>query len=103
MHWLLEEGAWGRWRDGIDMQETCGACPEQYDVYVEGEEIAYIRLRHGYLSVRVPDPAGEEIFGKCFGGDKGCFTSEERDFYLPLIQCALFNYYRKIAAEMLQH
>lgn len=31
--------------------QTCGACPEQYDVFdTDGNYIAYVRLRWGFLS-----------------------------------------------------
>ena len=29
--------------------QTCGACPEQYDVYEGDEEVGYMRLRHGHF------------------------------------------------------
>ena len=31
----------------IKLFKTCEACPEQYEVYNEGENIGYIRYRHG--------------------------------------------------------
>ena len=33
----------------IELIETCGACPEQYDAYYEGQKVGYLRLRHGYF------------------------------------------------------
>ena len=30
---------------------TCERCPEQYDVYYQGEKVAYVRLRWGLLTV----------------------------------------------------
>ena len=36
---------------GYDFKCTCFACPEQYDVYLNGESIAYVRERHGHLTV----------------------------------------------------
>ena len=36
--------------DGLRFLQTCIACPEQYDVFVEdGELVGYVRLRHGRL------------------------------------------------------
>lgn len=26
------------------LEQTCGACPEQYDVFKDGEPVAYLRL-----------------------------------------------------------
>lgn len=34
---------------------TCGACPEQYDVYLGDEEIGYLRLRHGRFRAEYHD------------------------------------------------
>jgi len=31
----------------LTLNKTCGACPEQYDVFLEGENVGYMRLRHG--------------------------------------------------------
>jgi hypothetical protein len=33
--------------DDIELRETCGACPEAYDVFFDGEYVGYLRLRHG--------------------------------------------------------
>lgn len=38
-----------------------GACPEQYDVFLEGLQVAYFRLRHGRFTATLTDPYhGEE-------------------------------------------
>ena len=37
----------------IKLYQTCGACPEQYEVYNEGEHIGYIRYRYGWLKSRL--------------------------------------------------
>lgn len=70
----------------MKLVQTCGACPEQYDVFDDaGEQVGYIRLRHGYLSVRKDGPGGDEVFGtSSFAGD-GCFDREtERKFFLDI-------------------
>lgn len=70
----------------MKLKQTCGACPEQYDVFDDaGEQIGYIRLRHGYFSVRKDGPGGDEVFGtSSFEGD-GCFAKEtERQFFLDI-------------------
>lgn len=64
--------------NGITLDCTCGACPEQYDAYKDGEEVGYLRLRHGYFRVDCGDTTVYEAFPQ---GD-GCFTEDERDFYL---------------------
>ncbi len=59
--------------------KTCEAWPEQYDVYKDGKQIAYIRLRLENLTVRVPDVDGELIYHKNFGENsmKGYFDNDK--------------------------
>ena len=69
-----------------------GAWPEQYDVYTDNKHVGYIRLRHGDLTVEVPDVWGEEIYrakpsvkikDSISRWGYGFFLSErERQFYL---------------------
>jgi len=68
----------------IKLVKTCGACPEQYDAFDEkGNQVGYLRLRHGYFSVSFPDVGGETIYEAYPQGD-GLFEYEERDRYLSL-------------------
>lgn len=53
----------------IELDQTCFACPQEYDAYYEGEKIGYLRLRHGffyadYLDQRVyeANTIGDGIF-----------------------------------------
>lgn len=67
--------------EGYLFHKTCEAWPEQYDVYRGKRQIAYVRLRMGRLTVRVPDVGGELIYHKNYEKDpaKGYFyTQEER-------------------------
>lgn len=64
--------------NGYKLDQTCGACPEQYDVYFNGKQVAYFRLRHGTFRVDVPDCGGKTIHVTHPKGD-GCFAWEERD------------------------
>lgn len=59
--------------------ETCGACPEQYDVFIGEAYVAYLRLRHGRFTVDCP--FGVTIWTAFPKGD-GIFEWEERDTYL---------------------
>ena len=71
---------------------TCYACPEQYDVYIEnGNQVAYVRLRWGNLSVSFPDVDGELIYEYNFEDNaKGIFDSdEERNRYLKEVSVAI--------------
>lgn len=64
----------------IRLVQTCGACPEQYDAFHSetGEEIGYLRLRHGCFTAEYK---GMNVYGAETRGD-GCFDSNERDYFL---------------------
>ncbi len=61
--------------------QTCGACPEQYDVFKDEKQVGYLRLRHGYFRADYPDVGGETVYEAYPNGD-GVFEDHERDFYL---------------------
>ena len=74
--------------DEYNFELTCGACPEQYDVFDEdGNQVAYVRLRWGHLRVDVPDCGGELLYEHNFPDSfKGMFMNEhERRYYLQRI------------------
>ncbi len=77
----------------IDFELTCGACPEQYDVYIDGKQVAYVRLRWGGLRVTVPGVGGEEVYQYSWNnGWLGEFPSHtERKFHLDSIAEILYN------------
>ena len=59
-----------------------GACPEQYDVLdSQGNQVAYLRLRHGSYTVSVPDVGGKILYQAFPQGD-GFFDDDERVKYL---------------------
>jgi len=62
----------------FQLDKTCGACPEQYDVYLDGVEVGYMRLRHGFFTVECQ---GEEVYSASPNGD-GEFEDDEREHYL---------------------
>ena len=67
--------------NGLRLELTCEACPEQYEVFDGEKQVAYLRLRHGYYSVTVPDVMGEDILnGEPVG--EGMFEPEERFNYM---------------------
>lgn len=74
--------------DGCKLIRTCGACPEQYEVFLDGSLIGDLRLRHGYFSARYPDFMGDIVYGSNPKGD-GVFYPEERDQYLQAAVAAL--------------
>jgi hypothetical protein len=63
----------------LRLVQTCGACPEQYDVYCEDKKVGYMRLRHGYFSCE--NRAGNVVFSGEPEGD-GIFRSSERTKWL---------------------
>jgi hypothetical protein len=64
----------------IKLVQTCGACPEQYDAYLDGELLGYMRLRHGGFRVEY---RGEVIYRGDPKGD-GCFEDSERIKFLNI-------------------
>ena len=72
---------------GLEFICTCGACPEQYDVFKDGKQVAYVRLRWGHLFCEYPDVFGECIYDYSFGDAfLGHFPDEEeRKYHLDKI------------------
>jgi hypothetical protein len=57
------------------------ACPEQYDAFIYGEQVGYLRLRYGVFTVNCPNFMGDEVYTAQPDGD-GRFTDDERERYL---------------------
>lgn len=70
---------------------TCEVCPEQYDAFINDENIGYLRLRHGRFTV---DYKNDTIFTAYPEGD-GCFEYDERDKYLKEATMLLLNKYNE--------
>ena len=67
--------------NGYELKLTCEACPEQYDVFKDGKQVAYLRLRHGWFYAKVPDYSDEIVYeAEPKGG--GAFEDDERMKYL---------------------
>ena len=81
--------------DGVELVQTSGACPEQYDAFIDGKLVGYLRLRHGHFEVSCPDAGGEVIYSAETAGD-GIFSSEEREFQLKLavLNIKTWHYYQ---------
>lgn len=67
--------------EGVTVVQTCGACPEQYDVFFDKRQIGYLRLRHGYFRADYPECMGETVYDAEPNGD-GCFDMAERADHL---------------------
>ena len=73
----------------IELVQTCSACPEQYDAFVDGKQVGYLRLRWGYFRVDVPDCGGETIFEAHPRGDGEFWDEEEREQFLLKAKAAI--------------
>ena len=81
--------------DGVELVQTCYACPEQYDVLDgKGNMLAYLRLRHGQFTVECPDVGDKLVLCISPEGD-GIFKEHERDFYLKLAVAKIKEHYAK--------
>lgn len=80
---------------GFELRETCGACPEQYDVYRDGEKVAYLRLRHGAFRADVPNSGGTTVYYSDAVEGDGAFKDHERDRFLHLACEAIWNHYSR--------
>ncbi len=75
---------------GCKLVMTCQACPEQYEVFFEGFQIGYLRLRGGSFKAIYPDVGGELVFTASPKGD-GVFQEAERFKYLKAAVTALID------------
>jgi hypothetical protein len=72
--------------EGLVLEQTCMACPEQYEVTFEDKPCGYIRLRHGYLRADFPSSGAKTIYEASPIGD-GCFNDEqERQLHINNIK-----------------
>lgn len=76
--------------EDIQLIQTCGACPEQYDAFLNGKQVGYLRLRHGLFYVAYPDASGIRIYEAEPEGD-GIFAEHERERYLTEAKLAIIN------------
>lgn len=80
--------------NGLRLECTCGACPEQYEVFDGERQVGYLRLRHGYFRADCPECGGETVYTAQPKGD-GIFNDGERQYYLTEAVAAI----RKWMAE----
>ena len=69
------------------IEQTCYACPSQWEITLEDGRMIYARYRFGYLSVRISPEItediydavkGKEIYGKQLGDDlDGIISAKE--------------------------
>lgn len=71
--------------NGYQLECTCSACPEQYDVYKNGEAVGYLRLRHGHFRAEYNRTI---VYEADTEGD-GLFEENEREFHLTMAIIAI--------------
>ncbi len=71
----------------LQLHQTCGCSPEQYDVYYKEEKIGYLRLRHGRFRAEYK---GKIVYSSDTYGD-GMFTDEERHGHLQAASKAILD------------
>lgn len=75
----------------IKLEQTCGACPKQYDAFFKDKQVGYLRLKHGVFRVDVPNCRGETIY-EDFPESDSCFDSDEREHYLDIAKQKIKKY-----------
>lgn len=65
----------------IKLVKTCDGCPEQYDAFINGLQIGYIRCRWGEIAVKCPDANGKVVYQSITDG-YGALTDDERGVQL---------------------
>jgi hypothetical protein len=82
--------------DGCRIVMTCSACPEQYDVTLDGAQLGYLRLRSGHFYASYPDVCGQIVYEHQFDDSlMGCFSPDERKIHLPAAVKALLKRHRE--------
>lgn len=74
----------------IELVQTCNACPEQYDAFIDGKQVGYLRVRWGWFTVYYPDSAGEILYETEIKGD-GLFDWDEREGQLAAARLKIIN------------
>jgi hypothetical protein len=76
---------------GINFVESCYACPESYDAYLEDKNIGYAKLRRGFFYVEYPNIGGTVVFEGHPRGD-GRFTDDsDREHFMTHAARALID------------
>jgi len=79
--------------NGLRLEITCVACPEQYDVYLGDVQVGYLRLRYGEFRADYPDCGGVTVYEDKPEGNS-MFKDYERDRYLAEAAAALLAHHK---------
>ena len=76
---------------GCDLVCTGSACPEQYDVFHDGKQIGYLRLRSGHFYAEHPVCGGKQVYHANVTGDGDFTDAQEQNGHLRFAVRALLN------------
>lgn len=68
--------------DDIILKQTCSCSPEQYDAFISGQQVGYLRLRFNYFSTSFPEYGGKKVYEAITKGYGDFYNEEEREFHL---------------------
>jgi hypothetical protein len=85
--------------EDIQLKEGCGACPEDYEAYLNGKQVGYLRLRWGTYRVFYKD-FGEMLVYYAYPKGHGVFYPDEREYYLDNGKKALIDYLNNNPEEL---
>lgn len=67
----------------IEIEQTCFACPSQWEGYTDDDRSIYVRYRWGFLSVRIGSPGDKSEFAGVRG--KEILRKQLGDSYLGFL------------------
>lgn len=70
--------------------------PEQYIAVFQGQQIGYLRLRHGEFRVDYPDCGDETILYSQEPQGDGCFEEDEREYFLMKAKKAIVKKFNEM-------
>jgi hypothetical protein len=68
-------------KEKFKLIESCGGCPQVFDIYYNDEYVGYMQLRHGYFRV-VYSKTDEVVYEGEPPNSDGIFDWDVRDLYL---------------------
>ncbi len=74
----------------IVLKQTSAEWPEQYDAFMDGVQVGYLKMKKGEFTVRVPD-WGDQIVFRADTQGSSCFDNSERDFFLAKAKTAILK------------
>ena len=75
--------------------KTCNWCPEQYDIFDEEKQVAYMRVKYGICECYVPDADGTIVYLSYIKGRGEFIDDEERQLHFKNAAKCIQNYYDK--------